>query len=209
MPSLGIAFYDVRLADYQQWLIAEDFDRFCREFPGHDLALDRMVRETQKKPPKPRTQKFRIPLVKAKYKNVTFNPDTGFFEESLEIIRGDGSSRETINPNPHGAMHGGTLYVKINGKKQNASHYAWQFHHRERLPKGTRITHLDGDVWNNKKDNLVIAITKHHHAITRIAGTVVSLGRYASKDLAREAVENARAAVGAKPVRTRNLKETS
>lgn len=149
----------------------------------------------------------RTPKVLSRVASLVFYPDTGTFNETvnIETLKPDGEVVFTqhINPKPAGVVEGSTLYVYMNGAKHNAARVAWYAHYGDRLPLRTRVKHLDGDVWNNRKENLSIDRNERHHAITRIAGAVVSLGRYATRAEADAVVVAARAAVGAGPVKTR------
>ena len=149
----------------------------------------------------------RTPKVLSRVASLVFYPDTGTFNETVEVetLRPDDTVTfaKSINPKPAGALEGSTLYVYMNGARRNAAKIAWYFHYGENLPTRTRIKHLDGDVWNNRKENLSIERNERHPAITRIAGAVVSLGRYATRAEADAAVSAARAAVGMGPVKSR------
>ena len=148
------------------------------------------------------------------------------------LVPGKGLSEHwTINPKPFGSLLGSTVVLTLPKPigRVNAAWLAWcatvedppeQFmlndgsyrgpwfqhlmFHAEGVPRSTRFRHLDGNPWNNRRDNLAIVERKPHRAITRIGGIVVSLGSYGTKDEALRACNDARQAVGHGPVKTRN-----
>ena len=142
-----------------------------------------------------------------KSRNLHFFPDDGVarWVETRTIIDpyGDVSTRESIDPKPAGYLAGKTPSVRYKGTTRQISHMAWEYHHREKLPRYARIKHLDGNHWNNKIENLQLVPRGGHQAITRIGGAVVYLGTYPTAEDARAAVAAARAAVGLGPVRSR------
>ena len=142
-----------------------------------------------------------------KTRNLHFFPDDGVarWVETITIVDpyGDVSTRESIDPRPAGKMTGNRPTVTYKGTTRQISHMAWEYHHREKLPRYARIKHLDGNPWNNRIENLQLVPRGGYQAITRIGGAVVYLGTYPSATDAREAVAAARAAVGLGPVRSR------
>ncbi len=149
-----------------------------------------------------------IPEVVSRKVSIVFYPETGTFNETFELgmVNPDGVIEFTtkVNPQPAGTVDGSTLHIYKDGRRHNAARLAWYHHHDETLPLRTRVNHIDGDVWNNRKENLVVVKPPSHHAITRIAGRVVSLGRFETRREADDAVAAARQAVGMGPVKTRN-----
>ena len=153
----------------------------------------------------------RRPKLIDKFVELRFFEDAGTFHEmaSIETLNIEGKLIRSItkNPRPAGTVKGSTLYIQTPEGRVNAARVAWHQHYGEKLPKRTRVKHLDGDVWNNRKENLSVDRAVSHHAITRIGGAVVSLGTYGTMEEAVAAVNAARAAVGLGPVKTRNRKE--
>ncbi len=150
----------------------------------------------------------RRPRLIDKHTELRFFPEDGAFHEmaSIETLNIEGKLIRTItrNPKPAGTVSGSTLYIQTPEGRRNAARIAWKIHHGEDLPLRTRVRHLDGNIWNNKKENLSIDRAVSHHAVTRIAGQVVSLGTYGTRAEADAVVNAARAAVGMAPVKTRN-----
>jgi hypothetical protein len=109
-----------------------------------------------------------------------------------------------IDPKPMGTLVKGTIMVRIDGVLRNATHLAWKEQTGEELPKGTRISHKDGNPWNNHISNLEragLGTGGTYQAATRIAGVRVSLGSFRTREAAVEAVRAFRESVGAGPVR--------
>ena len=109
-----------------------------------------------------------------------------------------------INPQPAGTLNHGRVYVQIKpGFRINVAANAWREQTGERLPPRTHIEHIDGNPWNNHISNLrVVARERQHQAITRIAGKVVSLGMYPTREAARAAIELVRSLAGLQPSRS-------
>lgn len=146
----------------------------------------------------------RKPRLIDKHTELRFFAEDGAFHEvaSIEAMNSEGKLVRSFskNPRPAGVVSGSTLYINMPDGRQNAARIAWLNHYGEVLPLRTRIKHLDGDIWNNKKENLAIAPRNAHHAITRIAGQVVSLGRFSTREESLAAIDAARAIAGMPPV---------
>lgn len=114
-----------------------------------------------------------------------------------------------INPKPMGALVKGVVRVTLpkahpadRVRTRSAGVLAWERQTGEQLPTGTRVRHMDGDVWNNRLDNLaVVRPAGAHQAATWVNGKVVTLGRFHSRSEADAAVATFRASVGLPPVR--------
>ena len=149
----------------------------------------------------------RRPKLIDKHTELRFFPEDGAFHEmaSIETLDIEGKLIRSItkNPRPAGIVSGSTLYINTPDGRQNAARVAWLHHYGEDLPLRTRVKHLDGDIWNNRKENLAIATKNTHHAITRIAGQVVSLGRFSTREESLAAIDAARALAGMAPVNRR------
>lgn len=145
------------------------------------------------------------------------HPTTG---EPLEDCPGNRGLR--INPKPAGSLVRGSVVITDrvydghgNVRMQtyiNVARYAWWRQTGERLPKGKRLIHLDGDPWNNHVSNLQVVQPvetrrkARYQAATRISGVRVSLRYFETRKAADEAVNAFRLSVGAGPVRAYNRK---
>lgn len=155
---------------------------------------------------------FKKPRTLTRTRELRFFADDGVVRwvETRTTLNPDGetTSRIIVDPKPAGKRSGKYPTVTYEGRTRLLSHVAWEQHHQTKLPKGTRIKHLDGDPWNNRIENLVLVPRGGHQAITRIGGALVYLGSYPSAQDARDAVNAARAAVGMGPVKPRSVKST-
>lgn len=159
-------------------------------------------------------------------KIIVFNPDAGTFHEARELTYHpayDGPRDPIrVNPEPYPRK-----LITLDKWKHPAPLIAWLYtgcgerltveHGRgyvtyERLkrndrplvPRWSRFRHIDGNTMNCRADNLEPIERRPHQAITTIAGVRVNLGSYPSKEDALRACNEARAAVGVGPVKTRN-----